>query len=87
MPKKPKRGKAFQHKKKRMRQPAIYRPAASPVTAPESTPAVSAPVSSPAATKTKTPAVKYPFVTAELRRIGILAGAILVILIVLAVVL
>jgi hypothetical protein len=31
--------------------------------------------------------VKYPYVTAELRRIGIFAGAILVILVVLALVL
>ncbi len=85
MPKKVRRGKAFQHKKKRMRQPAISTPAASPVNAPAQTPAP-APVSR-AATKTKTPAMKYPFVTAELRRIGMFAGAILVILIVLALVL
>lgn len=87
MPKKARRGKAFQHKKKRMRRPAIPTPATSPVTAPEYTPTVPAPVSSASATKTKTPAAKYPFVTAELRRIGILAGAILVILVVLALVL
>ncbi|MEE9365359.1 MAG: hypothetical protein V3W44_01625 [Dehalococcoidales bacterium] len=86
MPKKVRRGKAFQHKKKRMRKPAISTPAASPVSAPVQTPAP-APVSRAAATKTKTPATKYPFVTAELRRIGIFAGAILVILIVLALVL
>ncbi len=86
MPKKVRRGKAFQHKKKRMRQPAISTPAASLVTAPAQTPAL-APVSRAAATKTKTPAMKYPFVTAELRRIGIFGGAILVILIILALVL
>lgn len=86
MPKKVRRGKAFQHKKKRMRKPAISTPAESPVTAPVQISAP-APASSAAAAKTKTPAMKYPFVTAELRRIGIFAGAILVILIVLALVL
>ncbi len=86
MPKKVRRGKAFQHKKKRMRRPVISTPAASPVTAPVQTPAP-APVSRAAAAKTKTPALKYPFVTTELRRIGIFGGAILVILIILALVL
>ena len=86
MPKKVRRGKAFQHKKKRMRQPAVSTPAVPTVTAPVQTP-VPAPVSGAAAMKTKTPAMKYPFVIAELRRIGMLAGAILVILIVLALVL
>ncbi len=87
MPKKPRRGKAFQPKKKKKRHPAVYMPAASPVMALKDTPAVSTPVSSTSVTKTKVPAVKYPYVTAELRRIGIFAGAILVILVVLALVL
>jgi len=87
MPKKARRGKAFQHKKKRKRQPAVSTRAASPVTVPENIPAVPAPVSSAPRTKIKIPAAKYPFVTAELRRIGIFAGAILVILVVLALVL
>ncbi len=86
MPKKPRRGKVFQGKKKRARQPAVSRPAASPVAAQENIRAVSTPASG-AVTKPKTPAVKYPYVTAELRRIGILAGAIVVILVVLALVL
>ena len=83
MPKKPRRGKAFQSIKKRVRQPAVSRPAAPPVAVQEDIRAVSTPTSS-AVTKPKTSAVKYPYVTAELRRIGILAGAILVILVVLA---
>ncbi len=84
MPKKSRRGRAFQGKKKKMRQAAVSAPAASPAAAPEDAPAVSAPLSSGAVTKTKVPAVKYPHINAELRRIGILAGAILVILIILA---
>ena len=86
MPKKPRRGKMFQSKKKRVRQPAVSRPAAPPVAAQEDIRAVSAPVSG-AVSKSKTPAVKYPYVTAELRRIGILAGAIVAILVVLALIL
>ncbi len=86
MPKKPRRGKVFQGKKKRVRQPAVSRPAAPPVAAQEDIRAVSAPVSG-AVSKSKTPAVKYPYVTAELRRIGILAGAIVAILVVLALIL
>lgn len=86
MPKKPRRGKMFQSKKKRDRQPALSRPTAPPVAAQEDIRAVSPPASG-AVTKPKTSAVKYPYVTAELRRIGILAGAIVVILVVLALVL
>ena len=86
MPKKPRRGKVFQSKKKRVRQPAISRPAAPPVAAQEDIRAVSTPAPG-AVTKSKTSAVKYPYVTAELRRIGIMAGAIVVILVVLALVL
>lgn len=86
MPKKPRRGKMFQGQKKRVRQPAISRPAAPPVAAQEDIRAVSTPASG-AVTKPKTPAVKYPYVTAELRRIGILAGAVVAMLVVLALVL
>jgi hypothetical protein len=84
MPKKLKRGKAFQHKKKRVNQPAVPVSVESPVTAAAQTPTARV-VST--AVKTRIPAVKYPYVTAELRRIGIIAGAILAILIVLAIVL
>ena len=87
MPKKPRYGSALQKKKKKMRQPAVSAPVAPPVKAQENKPVVSTPPPSTPVTKTKAPAVKYPYVTAELRRIGILAGAIVVILIVLALVL
>ena len=86
MPKKPRRGKAFQLKKKKVRQPAVSSTAASTVTARKDMRTVATPTSG-AATKTKSPAGKYPYVTAELRRIGILAGAIVVVLIILALVL
>ena len=84
MPKKSRRGRAFQGKKKKMPQAAVSIPAAPPAVTPEDAPAVSAPLSSGGATRTRAPAVKYPYINAELRRIGILAGAILVILIILA---
>lgn len=87
MPKKPKRGRAFHGKKKRAKQPAIAIPAAQSMATPVDRPSVTLPTSSVPVTKTKAPAVKYPYVTAELRRIGILAGAILAILIILALVL
>ena len=86
MPKKPRRGKVFQSKKKRVRQPALSRPAAPPVAVQKDISAVSTPAAG-AVMKARSPAVKYPYVTAELRRIGILAGAIVVVLVVLALVL
>jgi hypothetical protein len=86
MPKKPKYGKALQSKKKKTRRAPVSTAAAAPV-APKDKPSVPAPLSSGAAARTTAPAVKYPYVTAELRRIGVLAGVILAILIVLALVL
>ena len=85
MPKKTKHGRAFHSKKKRGGRAAVPVTAPTPVTAEAA--AISAPTPSVHAAKTKTPVVKYPYVLAELRRIGILAGAILVILIILALVL
>jgi len=87
MPKKSRRDKASRSRKKRMRQQAISMPATSPVAVPEDRPVVSTPADSSVATKTKAPAVKYPYVADEMRQIGILAGAIMVILVVLALVL
>ncbi len=86
MPKKPRRGKVFQSKKKRVRQSVTSRPATPPVAVQEDIPVAST-LAASAVTKGKSPAVKYPYVTAELRRISILAGAIVVILVVLALVL
>jgi len=87
MPKKPKYGKALQSKKKKTRRAPVSTAVAAPEPAPKELPAVATPVSSGATARSKAPAVKYPYVTAELRRIGILTGAILVILIILALVL
>ena len=86
MPKKPRRGKAFQVKKKRARQPAVPGVAATPITAQEDIRTIATPAPA-AVAKAKSPAGKYPYVIAELRRIGILAGAAVVVLIVLALVL
>ena len=86
MPKKVRRGKAFQHKKKRMRQPVVSTSAEAPAATLAQTSAP-APVSRTIVRKEKISAIRYPFVTAELRRIGIFAGAIVIILIVLALVL
>ena len=62
-------------------QPVMPTPqAAAPATTPA--PATRVPAPSP-----KMPVARYPYITAELKRIGILAGIILAILIVLAVVL
>lgn len=87
MPKKTKRGRAFQSKKKRAGRPAITPPATPPVTSEVATPSVATPAPGVQTARTKAAAVKYPYVLAELRRIGILAGAILVILVILAIVL
>lgn len=87
MPKKTKRGRAFQSKKKRAGRPAVPVTAPTPVTAEAVAPPITTPAPSAHAAKTKAAAGKYPYVLAELRRIGILAGAILVILIILALVL
>jgi hypothetical protein len=87
MPKKPRRGKVFQSKKKRARQPAVTRPAEpTAVAVQEDTRAVPTPAAG-AVMKAKSAIVKYPYVKAELRRIGLLAGAVAVILVVLALVL
>ena len=87
MPKKTKRGRAFHSKKKRAGRPAVPVTAATPMTAKADAASVTTPAPGVHAAKTKTPVVKYPYVLAELRRIGILAGAILVILVILALVL
>lgn len=59
-----------------------------PADTPEKAAAISAPTSSRASASPATPkTAQYPYISTELRRIGILAGIILVILIVLALVL
>ena len=81
-------GKHSEHSKKsraieRSKDPALHQPILTQISRPVVTPDVSSRKVAMAASKT----VRYPFITAELKRIGILAGIILVILIVLALVL
>ena len=87
MSKKTKRGRAFRSKKKRAGRPAVPLTTATPTTAEVAASSVTTPAPSVHAAKAKIAVVKYPYVLAELRRIGILAGAIVVILIILALVL
>jgi len=87
MPKKSRRVKALQSKRKKFRQQSPATVTQPPVVTKTdksvaSTPSVGMP------TSRATPDIaRYPYVIAELRRIGILAGITLVILIVLALVL
>jgi hypothetical protein len=90
MPGKLRHGKGKHHhlsKKSRARQRQVTMTPPQPVVADTLTPAakISTPPSSGApASPAKSRAIQYPYITAELRRIGILAGIIIVILIVLA---
>jgi len=90
MPKKSRRVKALQSKRKE-RQISSMANVPSPVVTQSPKPAATREVSSPpvSSTTSKTPAATslYPYTIAELKRIGILAGAMLVILIILALVL
>jgi hypothetical protein len=83
MPKKSRRVKIFQSKRKQMRQ----RPLESVSQQPEVT-EIRKPVTSAPPARTSSPRAsniaRYPYVIVELKRIGILAGIMLIILIVLA---
>jgi len=87
MPGKSRRAKALQHKRRKERRlsPAIA--VQQQVVAQTRKPVASAPSVSAPTPRTTLTAARYPYITAELRRIGILAGIMLVILIVLALVL
>jgi len=87
MPKKSRRFKALQSKRKKIRQQPLATVAQQPVVTQTDKPVASAPLASVPARKKAPDTVRYPYVVAELRRIGVLAGIILVILIVLALVL
>ena len=85
------RGKhSFQSRKKKGRLASSAITARQPAAAQTYKPVVSSEVAAPAAsvpTPMPTPAaVRYPFIATELRRIGILAGIMLVVLVVLALV-
>jgi len=84
MPKKSRRFKVLQSKRKKLRQSPPATVAQQQVVTQTHKPVASAhPASTPIPKATQKTA-RYPYVTAELRRIGILAGIALVILIVLA---
>ncbi len=91
MPRKSRRVKAFQSKRRQERRSHQTADTRQPAATPPPKPAVpsDAPAPPAGAPKTKsTPSTgRYPFVAAELKRIGILAGIMLVILIVLVLVL
>ena len=67
--------------------PVAQQQAASPAREPTITPGVSSPVISAPTTRARPTFARYPHIAAELRRIGILAGIMVVILVVLALVL
>lgn len=88
MPKKSRRFKALQSKRKQIRQQQpLDTVAQQPVVTQTVKPVASTPLASAPARKKAPDTVRYPYVVAELRRIGVLAGITLVILIVLALVL
>jgi len=84
------KGKHHQHRKKtgakqRYGAVALQQPAVTGTPQPAATISTPPPSRAPAPTTTRT--AQYPYITTELRNIGILSGIILVILIVLALVL
>jgi len=84
MPKKSRRTKMLQSKRKQERQRIQSKAVQQPVVKPASKPVASAPPVSTPIQKAAPKTARYPYVTAELRRIGILAGITLAILVVLA---
>ena len=87
MPKKSKRVKMFQNKRRQERQLSSVTPARPQVVTPAQKPVVAAPKVSAPTARTTPVTVHSFYVVAEMKRIGILAGIIMAILIVLALVL
>jgi hypothetical protein len=85
MPQKSRRSKLLQYQRKQERQQVLSTGGKAPETTPP-VKAVTPPPAAPAPRKTVA-GLRYPYVAAELRRIGLLAGIIMVVLIVLALVL
>jgi len=86
------KGKHSVHSKKsraieRSGAPAPQQPIVTQISRPVVIPDVSSRQAAATASLTASKTVRYPFITAELKRIGIMAGIILVILVVLALVL
>ncbi|MFQ5997270.1 MAG: hypothetical protein ACE5KP_06585 [Dehalococcoidales bacterium] len=84
MPKKSKRLKVLQSKRRKIRQQHLATAAQPPAVTQTDKPVAPARPASTPIPKATSNIVRYPYVIAELKRIGILAGIILVILIVLA---
>jgi len=84
MPKKSRRFKVLQSKRKKLRQSPPATVAQQPVVTQTDKPVASAHPASTSIPKATSNIARYPYVVAELRRIGILAGIVLVILTVLA---
>ena len=88
MPGKSRRGRGKPSSRSKKRHGAITRVTQQPVVAETREPAVLAPTSSTRPSSSRVSSgVRYPYIGAELRRIGILSGVILAILIILALVL
>ncbi len=88
MPKKSRRSKILQYQRKQERQRVLSSGASPPVaTPPAKTVAPVAPRAAAPASRKTAAGLRYPYVAAELRRIGLLAGIMLAALIVLALVL
>ncbi len=85
MPKKSRRSKILQYQRKQERQHVLSTGASPPVDIPP-VKTVAPSAAAPASRKTAA-GLRYPYVAAELRRIGLLAGIMLAVLIVLALVL
>lgn len=87
MPKKPRKGKAFYSKRKKIKQRAPVPVARQPAISQIPKPAVAPPAVRTPSTKSTAKTAQYPYIIAELKSIGIISGIIVVILIVLALVL
>lgn len=87
MPKKSRRFKVLQSKRRKIRQQSSANVAQQPVVTQTDKPVASTPSAGMPTSRATPNTGRYPYVVAELRRIGILAGITLVILIVLALVL
>jgi hypothetical protein len=91
MPKKSRRTKTLQYQRKQERQRLLAADVPPPAVTPDDQPVARttplAPASASPSAKAASTGTRYPYVAAELRRIGLLAGIMLVVLVVLALVL
>ena len=91
MPRKSRRSRSLQSKKRKGRRGSstigAQQPAVAQTYEPVSPPKVAAPSASMPAPRATVTVARYPYIATELRRIGILAGIMLVILVVLVLIL